>query len=484
MNFPGYFLAKKKPNHEMRKATGMKLSNVIKRSKSILLSLFGLCLALSPATFGQETGEPLTLEKAVSLALDGNDLIKAVRAEVDASMATVRMANSNYLPRLNYDYSIARGNNPVFVFGTKLMQNRFGMEDFFLSSLNNPTPINNFQSKFSASQMIFDFGRTRHGVAMAKLGQKSSEKELEKTKSDLIFRVVKTYLDALLAQEFVKVAEAAVESADADLSRAENMFNGGMTVESDLLSVKVHKASQMEELVKARNNLKLASSALNFEMGLPLGKNFELARVLKPVSPELASLAEYQKVALEQRPDYKQADLMTESGDLAVRSSKSNFWPMVSAFGQWETDQQSMGSSAGNNYIYGINVHFNIFNGRSDQARLAESSAQQLRAAAMRDHLGKAVLLQVQKAFLDWETAKERLEVTRQAEVQAEEGLRIVKNRFENGLTTVTDLLRSELALTGSRSSQLRAIFDQWVSVANLELQSGRLSPSSHLLVE
>ncbi len=462
----------------------MKPSNVSKRSKSILLSLLGLCLALSPALFGQEAREPLTLEKAVRTALDENDLIKAVRAEVDASTATVRTANSNYLPRLNYDYSISRGNNPVFVFGTKLTQNRFAMDDFFLPRLNNPAPINNFQSKFSASQMIFDFWRTRQGVAIAKIGQKSSEKEVEKTKSDLIFRVVKAYLDALLAQEFVKVAEAAVQSVEADLSRAENMVQSGMAVESDLLGVKVHKASQMEELVKARNNLKLAYSALNFEMGLPLEKSFELARALKPVAPELASLAEYQKVALDQRPDYKQADLMAQSGELAVRSSKSNFWPMVSAFGQWETDQQSMGSSAGNNYIYGINVHFNIFNGRSDQARFAESRAQHLRAAAMRDHLGKAVLLQVQKAFLDWETAKERVEVTRQAEAQAEEGLRIIKNRYENGLTTMTDLLRSELALTGSRTNQLRAIFDQCVSVTNLELQSGRLSPSSRLIVE
>ena len=74
------------------------------------------------------------------------------------------------------------------------------------------------------------------------------------------------------------------------------------------------------------------------------------------------------------------------------------------------------------------------------------------------------------------------MEVSREAEAQAEEGLRIIKNRYENGLTTVTDLLRAELALTGAKTNQLRALFDQRVSVANLELQSGRLSPSSRLI--
>ena len=119
------FSCQEKQNQETRKATGMKPSNVSKRSTSTLLSLLGIYLALSPALSGQEVRESLTLEKAVSMALDGNDLIKAVHAEIDASTATVRTANSNYLPRVNYDYSISRGNNPVFVFGSKLTQNRF-----------------------------------------------------------------------------------------------------------------------------------------------------------------------------------------------------------------------------------------------------------------------------------------------------------------------------------------------------------------------
>ena len=75
-----------------------------------------------------------------------------------------------------------------------------------------------------------------------------------------------------------KLLRQRLQSAECGPARAENMVQNGMTVESDLLSVKVHKASQMEELVKARNNLKLAYSALNFEMGLPLEKPFELAR--------------------------------------------------------------------------------------------------------------------------------------------------------------------------------------------------------------
>jgi outer membrane protein len=461
----------------------MKPSSTIRLFLWIIVFSF-LVPLLSLQGLGQEAKEQLTLEKAVSLALEGNMLLKAVRADVDVSSARVQQAQSNYWPHLNYDYSISRGNNPVFVFGSKLTQNRFTLEDFSLPRLNNPSPLNNFQNKFSASQVIFDFWRTRRGVALSRIGQQSTQKEVEKTRSDLIFRVIKSYQDALLAQEFVKVAESAVESAEADEQRAANMLQSGLAVESDLLSVKVHKAAQMEELVKARNNLKLAYSALNFEMGLPLEKPFELVKELRQAEPELSSLVEYQTSALQLRPEFQQVELMAKSGDLAVQSAKSNFYPLISAFGQWETDQPGMGSSAGNNYIYGVNVHFEIFNGRSNQAQLAEGRAQQLRATATRDHMKNALLLQVKKSYLELESARDRVGVSREAVAQADEGLRIIRNRFENGLATVTDLLRGELALTGAKTNHLRAQFDQRVSVANLELQSGRLSPSSRLIHE
>lgn len=291
----------------------MKPSSTIRLFLWIIVFSF-LVPLLSLQGLGQEAKEQLTLEKAVSLALEGNMLLKAVRADVDVSSARVQQAQSNYWPHLNYDYSISRGNNPVFVFGSKLTQNRFTLEDFSLPRLNNPSPLNNFQNKFSASQVIFDFWRTRRGVALSRIGQQSTQKEVEKTRSDLIFRVIKSYQDALLAQEFVKVAESAVESAEADEQRAANMLQSGLAVESDLLSVKVHKAAQMEELVKARNNLKLAYSALNFEMGLPLEKPFELVKELRQAEPELSSLVEYQTSALQLRPEFQQVELMAKRG--------------------------------------------------------------------------------------------------------------------------------------------------------------------------
>ena len=443
--------------------------------------ILSLCLR---AGFAQDSKDMLTLEKAVQLALENNNLVKAAQESVNMAEARIQFAHSGYFPKIAFDQNSTRSNNPVYVFGNLLTQGRFSEENFALDKLNHPSPLNNFQNKFSITQLVFDFGRVRKGVKLSQAGKEISEKDLEKTRSDLVFRIIKAYHQALLSKEMVRVAEEAVKSANSDLEKAQTSFHAGLTVESDLLSVKVHLASQQEELVRARNQVKLAHSNLNFEMGVSLDQVYTLAKPLKPMSVEFLDLAQLQKQALESRPDFKQAQLASQSNKLAAESAKAEFWPTVSAFGSWETDSNQYWSASGNNWLLGVNVHFNLFNGRADQARLAESRFQERRQDALQDHLAQAIRLQVQQAFLELQTAAERIAVNEQATAQAEESLRIIRNRYQAGLVTITDLLRAETATTGARTNYLRALFDQRISRASLELQVGRLDAGSTVLFE
>ena len=173
------------------------------------------CVSLSAAAQNSDVRESLSLEQAVKTALQNNSLVKASELGAEAAQARVRLATSAYLPKLSFDHNLTRGNNPVYVFGSLLTQRRFTQENLALDRLNVPPPLSNFQNRFSATQSIYDFGRTSSRVAQSRVGSLLSEKELDATRSDLIFRVVKAYYEALLAREMVQVAEAAVRSARA-----------------------------------------------------------------------------------------------------------------------------------------------------------------------------------------------------------------------------------------------------------------------------
>ena len=88
----------------------------------------------------------------------------------------------------------------------------------------------------------------------------------------------------------------------------------------------------------------------------------------------------------------------------------------------------------------------------------------------------------MRRAYASFEAAQERIEVARAAVSMAEESLRITKNRFENGLSNVTDLLRTETALLEVRNRLLAAIYDQRLAATGLELAAGTLSQHSEVL--
>src|SRR5690348_10368644 len=84
---------------------------------------------------------PISLRDAIAMALEKNPAHKAALAEQRAAAAGLRESRSVLMPRLSFAESATRSNDPVYVFGTRLRQQRFTASDFALNKLNTPTPI-------------------------------------------------------------------------------------------------------------------------------------------------------------------------------------------------------------------------------------------------------------------------------------------------------------------------------------------------------
>ena len=110
----------------------------------LALAYLLLCVSLSAAVQNSDVGEILSLEQAVRVSLQNNSLLKASELGVDEAKARLRIATSAYLPKLSFDHTMTRGNNPVYVFGSLLTQRRFTQDNFALDKLNVPPPLNNF----------------------------------------------------------------------------------------------------------------------------------------------------------------------------------------------------------------------------------------------------------------------------------------------------------------------------------------------------
>ncbi len=162
--------------------------------------------------------------------------------------------------------------------------------------------------------------------------------------------------------------------------------------------------------------------------------------------------------------------------------ARASLLPQVSFRVAFEADRQRFVNRGGANWFAGVSLRWNLFNGFADKTRIEEANQAVARAKAQERQIDSAVSLQVRRAYLDLKAAQERIQVAEAAVAEAEESLRIVKNRYENGLNNVTDLLRSETALLEANLRRLTAVHDQRLAAAALELAAGTLSADSSVL--
>jgi outer membrane protein TolC len=450
--------------------------------RTAFVQLLLVILCYSPAVAGQAP-EPaphnLTLVDAVRVALEKNPSVQAVDAYAQAVHEGIAEAKAARLPRVDFSEGFTRGNNPVYVFGGLLTERQFTAGDFGLNFLNTPPPLDIFRTQFTAALPLYDAGQTGRRIKDAKLSAQGAGETGQRTRQEVIFNVVKAYTDELLARENARVAEAAVKTAQSDLHRATARQEEGQAVPSDLLSAQVQLAQAQEDLLQANNAVDLAHAALNVAMGLPEDAATTIESGLKESIFEAGVLAERQRHALKSRPDLREADLGVEHATIGSRMARAEFLPKVNVFSSWEEDNQTFLTRGGNNWTAGVNLNFNIFDGGANRARLAAAHFRQTQAQAQEAQMAAAVKLQVREAYQNLTTAQQRVEVSRQAQSEAEESLRIIQNRYEAGLATITDLLRVEAARTSAQKNYLNALFDYRISYAALELATGELAPDS-----
>ncbi len=174
----------------------------MKRLFKVVMSIATLWLTCSFASAQQEAQPAsLSLQQAVTIALEKNPLRKAAIADTKAASAGVRQARSFLMPHLSFSETATRGDDPVYVFGSKLRQQRFTTADFALNKLNTPLPFGNFATRFGGTWNLFDSFATWHGVNQAKQMNQAAGHQLDRTDQEIVFRVVSSYYDVLLADK-------------------------------------------------------------------------------------------------------------------------------------------------------------------------------------------------------------------------------------------------------------------------------------------
>jgi len=430
-------------------------------------------LCYVPLSHGQET-EALTLTSAVDQALKNNPLIRITLSGREIADAQLREARAGWFPLLQFGETFTRGNNPVFVFGSLLEQSRFGPQNFQISSLNNPDPLSNFRTAIVFRQAIFDQLQTYTRFTQARLGQKQADLQKAMVEQHVRFEAIRAYYGVLVAHAKKDVADEAVKMAESDMKRIRDRFQNGLVVESDLLAAEVQVAEFRQQQIDSAGDVAIAYASLNTVLGLPVDTFQKVTGELTDKRFNAAKQEELLRLALVHRPDYVKAGYNVQISKEEVRGAKREYLPRLDLVGNYGLSGKDL-SSGSSDYTIGANLTFNIFDpGRS--ARIGKARAAESMAAAEQEHFANQIRLEVVRAYQQYVSSRERLLVAGQVIDQATETHRIVQNRYRQGLTTITEVLRAETALVRARLNLVAARYDHYVSYAHVLLSVGKLT--------
>jgi outer membrane protein TolC len=420
-----------------------------------LFTGFPCLLAIAQA---QAPSQKLGLQEAISAALANNKTIRLAGLDERIAESNFNQTQAIFLPQVDLSYSAMSTNNPLNAFGFKLQQGTINQNDFNPALLNHPSATPDYMAQVEVKQPLLNIDM----MYMRKGAEKQTEVyryKTQRTQEYITFETTKAFLQLQLAYHAEKVLAEAGQTAKSVYTFTDNHFKQGLIQKSDLLNAQVHVTTVESNLAKAKSSILNASDYLSLLMGQPTGKIYSIADEPQTNLPAIDST---QKV-FANRSDFMAMQKAIEASGLMIKSSQMSYLPKLNAFGNYQFNDSRLTGFGANAYLVGIQLSWNVFNGNKTKHVITAQKLERDKLAVQLAQQKDQSQLELDKAYRDLSDARFEMSQDQAAIDQAAEALRILQNRYQQGLVNTTDVLTADTQL-----SQLKFSFAQAQFTANL----------------
>jgi outer membrane protein len=423
------------------------------------LAVVSVSAVLSCASVAAQGTQKLSLKDAEQLAIQKRPQIQASIDEASAANAQVTEARSAYYPT---------------VYGSLTAVDSENNSRITAGGLNNPIVYERYANGLTVSQLVTDFGRTHELVKSSDLHAKADQERVVATRADVLLGVDSAYFIALRAQAVLKVAQETVKErqlvADQVGELEKNKIKSGL----DLSFANVDLAQARLLLLQAQNDLDTSYADLSAALGYGDQRTFELTEEPEPSAPP-ADFSSLIQQAIQDRPDLISLRLDAASANSYATAERDLWFPTISAAGSAGLTPYGADQLAPRYAAAGVNVNIPIFNGRLFGALHSEAKS---RASAQEQYLRdlqNRVVRDVRTAWLNANTAFQRLALTDQLLKQATDALDLAQSRYKLGLSSIIELSQAQLNLTQAELGSASAKYDYETQLSSLNYQIGAL---------
>ncbi|MBS1654050.1 MAG: TolC family protein [Bacteroidetes bacterium] len=421
--------------------------------------LFSLLLILASGLQAQNSIQTLTLNQAIDSALLNNRDIQLAQLDEKIAASKFKETNAVFLPQIDFSFTALASNNSLNVFGFKLQQQTVKQSDFNPGLLNKPGNASDFTTKMQLKQPVFnmDLLYMRKAAAVQTL---LYQLKSQRTKEYLTYEVEKAYLQLQLSYDVTDVLKEALKTANAMYIFTNNRVQEGLLQKSDALNVKVWIATVETKLAEAKSNVENASDYLSLLMGRPYGITY----ITEKTIPTIHGIISNEIPA--QRADFAAMNKALEASDLMIKSEKMSWLPRINSFVSYQYNDYRMFGFGADSYLAGVQLSWDIFKGNSTRNKIATQNIERNKLDAQLQNLKEQSQLELNKTNRQLADATYKIKEQITAVENAAEALRILQDRFSQGLVNTTDVLLAQTQLSQQKLVLAEAYFDKNTTAA------------------
>ena len=421
-----------------------------------LLKLTGplLLSMLLVKTVSAQQVQPLSLRAAIDTVLAQNMDLLIAQSDQTIALSRAKEANAVFLPQVQLSFTALSSNNPLNAFGSKLQQQRVTAADFNPALLNSPGSVPDFNTRLELLQPIVNYDQWYQRKA-ATAQTELQEQKIKRLREYLSYETTRAYLQLQLADEAVIVLEETLQSAQALARFTSDRFEQGLLQKSDLLQAQVWIRTVESNLAEAKSNVSNASDYLSMLMGQPTGTRYA---TVDSVSNSY-TLTELQ--VPRHRADFAAMDKAIQGTDWMIRSQKAAWLPRLNGFASYQlNDQRLLGFNA-RSYLAGLQLSWSVFSGNNIRNKINTRLEERRKLSLQLNQLQSQSQLELNKTVRTLADAGFRVDQQKASVLQAAEALRIIQDRYEQGLVNSTEVLLSQSQLSQQKLALAQANFLQ-----------------------
>jgi outer membrane protein len=412
--------------------------------------------------FAQRT---LTLDEAISIALQRNTSLQKNINSYSSSDASIKAAMGNLLP------SVSAGAGWQWSRSESDKEQTYTLQGQMFKSSGVTQDSRQISISANAQWTLFDGLASWRQYDNAKLSKESLRLELERLKQTTTFNIVSEFYAVLNTVSLQKMREDDLAWNKKNLETIEEKNKLGSVTLADVYSQQVKVGTAELALITVQNDVATAKNELLNTLGLNVLEDVTLVDPLensnskiddaKSMVKEYGDIYQLVKTALEKRYDYQSAQLGIKSAENDLKIANSGYMPSLS-------NNYSVNMGANNlsdltktrSYSVGLSLNVPIFSGWSTDKNVQAAQVSIKNKNIELEEKEKEIKINLKKAYLDLQAAQKRLDVSESNVLAAEKNRQIEQEKYNIGSGTLLNLMIANSDYTTAKQTSINNKFD------------------------